>query len=546
PDYGATWPGNKCCEGFYLAVPRQSLSSDLTVHTGMACAGCGNYRSGPVLTNQTGWNNPPDNVGNPALVSPGRYVQTRKVDSSTWQLVRTEDTGAGWDPVVNLDFFPMSLPLAAGSVSNPSIFLTLREPDIAPNIPKVALMKISGAFTSSPVLSEISGYGNIGTFPTMFAWYEVFGVNPKNPSFIIVPDISGGVVRKSLDGGFSWTPDMNLTNLVTHNGEFKFSWGRFSQISNIAFNPNCDGHIMVGTQEAGIFQSKDHGNTWEMIPGTKEIPYVSSFFFPNFNEVIISSYGRGLWRYRYSCDAGIPPLDLENPLLDRPVLWAHGDLVPLNQLIVPEACVACRFLITEGGSIRDISIDTLTGKIDQIHIDGGEMIGIDERGQRVDDLPDISIQPKGGPPTCQAPDLAKLIGEHDDIKGIYLREGKFYGFILKQTDISLQDLPRPKPQTASIQLLIPSETGISLKDAANLTIMGKRFKPGYPIEIRIDEEDGSIKQEVEFRPDGTFRVKAPLLMGLGLHTIRIRQETNEGILEAALGVHVTVQDFPRN
>lgn len=98
-------------------------------------------------------------------------------------------------------------------------------------------------------------------------------------NFLIVPDVVSNTAKVSADAGATWAADFALTNLATRGGTFKFSFGPFSQISAFGFDPDCAGHILVDTQQAGIMETFDRGATWRVLPGSDFIPLVSSFYF---------------------------------------------------------------------------------------------------------------------------------------------------------------------------------------------------------------------------------------------------------------------------
>ncbi|QCK16691.1 WD40/YVTN/BNR-like repeat-containing protein [Mangrovivirga cuniculi] len=429
-NYGIKWPNKKCCEGFYLNVPRESLTASNTTHTGVACFGCNNYKSGPGLVSVSSWNNPPRSNGSPALVDPQRYVQIQyNIDSSAWRLARTTNTGANWTSSATVNNKPKSFPLVVGNSSNPIVFLATEQPGTVMGNPKIGIERISGTFGSTFVESQITGFGNVGIFPTMFAWYEVFAVDPDNPSFIIVPDIANDVVVKSDDGGATWTQDNNLTDLVTNFGEFKFHWDKFSQISSFGFDPDCSGHIMVGTQQAGIFETFDNGDTWKKVSGSEKVPYVGSFFFSSLKEVLISSYGRGLWVYRYKCPSKTIIINPNKPILelDKPKLWLWEDIIPLDQMVPPQECEDCAFIIINEGEIVDLNIDPESLQVEEILIDNGSAKQIDLEGKEKEIKIKVNNKGQDKKINCKIEQIAELLSDNHIVKGLYLKNGKFNG-----------------------------------------------------------------------------------------------------------------------
>ncbi|MEK6154546.1 sialidase family protein [Flavobacteriaceae bacterium 3-367] len=548
PDYGATWPYKRCCEGFYLHVPRGPLSGAQTTHTGVACAGCGNYSSGPVLTSQAAWNNPPRNSGNPSLIKPQFYAQQHfNLDSTAWRLARTTNTGGNWTSPVGLLEVAMNLPLAVGPPTNPIIYLAIRKPGTTNGAPNIRLQRISGFLGSTVVQSELTGYGNLGTFPTMFAWYEVFGVNPGDPNFIMVPDIENDVVRKTIDGGISWMDDANLTDLVTNSGEFKFHWDRFSQISSFGFDPECWGHIMVGTQHAGVFQTFDGGGSWEKVEGSENIPYVSSFFFPEEGEVVISSYGRGLWRFRYDCPGPVVSLPFVQ-IPEEPVLWSRGSLTPLKQLVIAEDCTSCGFFLLKNAHITDLSYDKESDKVSEIFIDGGAFEGYDHKGGAIPIPVKVSIGSGGNGLLYENKDLVDLLDRKTLVKGIYLEGDLLKGLVLSEKEVDSTQLPTVRPKAPIIRLNMDGELGVPISRVKNLQIVAYGLDPQFPVTIQINGNEVDIEGEgqTQFDDKGVFRFPIPPVFGVGNHEIIVRQQTDEGVIEELIDLRITVSDTPEN
>jgi hypothetical protein len=57
--------------------------------------------------------------------------------------------------------------------------------------------------------------------------------------------------------------------------------------------------VALGTWENGIFLSSDRGATWSKVPGSERVTYITSFDWRSARDIIVSSYGRGLWRLNY-------------------------------------------------------------------------------------------------------------------------------------------------------------------------------------------------------------------------------------------------------
>ena len=125
----------------------------------------------------------------------------------------------------------------------------------------------------------------------------VFGADPRDWQFLIAPDIGGGSVKVSRDGGQSWTTDQRFTAQVLEGGRLKMRDidNYHMEVTKIAFDPYQPGRILVGTRDAGVVCPADNGRTWYTITNSDRINYVTGFhFYPN-GAVHIGSWGSGLW-----------------------------------------------------------------------------------------------------------------------------------------------------------------------------------------------------------------------------------------------------------
>jgi len=194
--------------------------------------------------------------------------------------------------------------------------------------PSAGVARILGVFTQSASFQSITAPAN-STLPSVTSTplngillycddpaeapgadggcQAAFAADPLNANNLIAADSDGaGSIRmmRTFNGGTTWNLDTQLTNLALgHNpgtGANRFtavSPANLSQVRAIAYDPTNDNHIFVGTEAAGVFASFDGGANWIKIPGSERIPNVESFFFDDLHhDVLISSYGRGLWK----------------------------------------------------------------------------------------------------------------------------------------------------------------------------------------------------------------------------------------------------------
>lgn len=314
PDSGATWPNRIHFEGGFLQIPHTSPTHEGQIITGFNCGDCINFWApahfdGVSNTRGNPWNNPTDVVyGNPWLIERGVYVQYAPLRAGSGTvLYLTTNAGATWaSRAVVFESLYGTKANIAGPPANPTIYTTIYK---GPN--QIGLIKITGVRSESGTPKVIRADGdlvNIGTYsPGDGAWIvaAVVGVNPADPQHLIVADAGADQIKVSHDGGAHWMLDNQLTDLITAHHQLPFDTPGCSgsnactQASVIAFDPTDSRRILVGTEAAGIIASLDGGLTWTKIPDSEKVTAITSFFFDEErDQIIFSSYGRGLWKLR--------------------------------------------------------------------------------------------------------------------------------------------------------------------------------------------------------------------------------------------------------
>lgn len=539
PDEGLTWPGVMCCEGFFLNIPRNSLPVGQTKFSGVACWGCANFISDPLLAGQAGFPDPPNNAGNPFLLMPATYVQNTQVSGLSDNIFDlTINTGGTWTPKYGFTEEVRDLSKQSPNGGNPVIFTAARMPGAtADGQEMVGIKKINGVLApGSPIVSTIGGFGSMGIFPTMFAWYKPYGVDPFDQNHLIVPDIIDSVVRFSFDGGLTWKVDTPLTQLIKGGGIFRFRWGPFTQLSAIGFDPDKRGHILVGTVEAGVFSTCDDGRTWEKVKNSELLPNVSSFYFDGNNSAIISTYGRGLWKYNYkACPKDQGPT-IPNLKWAEPVIFWKGGYVPISQIHDPDACPVCGFYLTQQGEIESYIINPQTDELTGVTLNMGEIKGYSGSGAGMEvPFRTTVLADRQAAGNSTAPDeqlLALLRRNNLQIKGVFLDGKVFKGLLLYNKDIRPEDLPQqhqPKPKlfvdwksyqqrSSGVTAVKVFATGLDRQRPVTFTIDGKSVKTDSILEF---DEKGNL----------AHLLRVPLAPGG--HTLLIIQQSDKKLFREA-------------
>jgi hypothetical protein len=544
PDDGVTWPANICCEGFFLNVWPTTLSASDTKFSGVTCSGCGNFISGPVLAGEGGFPDPPNNAGNPRLLTPGTYIQDTSIPGLAGNVFDlTTNNGGSWTPRYGFPEDVRDLSKIAGP--DPTVYTAVRRPGSTSDGQEiVGIKRISGVTSSgTPVLSDVTGFGGLGTFATMFAWYKPFGIDPADPNHFIVADIVDNVVKQSTDAGATWPTDTGLTALVTDSGNFRFRSGPFTQITSFGFDSLCLGHIMVGTLQAGIFQSFDDGGSWEKVSGSEVVPYVSSFFFHRAGQAVVSSYGRGLWTVDYRCRVKPRPPNLVDA---EPLIYWKGGYIPISQIHNPDACPVCTWVLLDPGTIVDYTVSERGGVIEELRISGGAVKEFTWEGKEVPVTFRVSNGQQLGSFGGEKELVARLDKGRLQARGLLVEKNILKGVILASHALSAQQLPQKKEDRSpriEVEMHPAGNVGIPVGAAAPIVIRGHNFETGSPIEIVLDGRPVEGDQKLRGNERGEFTTSIrPRPLNIGGHTILVRQKTSHGVIQEAFTFNVTVKD----
>ncbi|HEX7049926.1 MAG TPA: sialidase family protein [Longimicrobiales bacterium] len=338
-DGGATWtkkPSDP--EGGGLGALRSHDGGRDAWITGYRCWPCFSFLTEEHFRNSRQWDDAGDGKNSEAIHLGGtRFLQFGTLDpddgSTEYHLFRSEDFDSAWTPTLQLDRAVYgSVKVSRGA----DLWLTYGVRETASDgTRRIGLRSIGRADlpAGGPRLYDAAqGIGSLGARGYQYEWTPVFGVHPSNPNFIIAPDIAAKKMMVSTDGGVTWTEDVALEEALTDTGAVHL-YARYNDgeaggllVTEISFLPENPNHILVGTTQNGIVHSADGGLTWRKIPGSEDIPHVTSFFwdYPN-GRVIVSSYGRGLWVLYLGRDEfdripdrvrEIPPPDPGRPTLE--------------------------------------------------------------------------------------------------------------------------------------------------------------------------------------------------------------------------------------
>jgi photosystem II stability/assembly factor-like uncharacterized protein len=378
-DGGTTWPHGRCCEGYYVELLRRVPTASDSKVTFVACDGpCVRWISDPLFTaNVDPWQYPRGD-GAPVILERSLHVQV--VNSSlgfSHGLAITADLGRSWRQWATFPSATTSLDgsgvdsrgitkvARAGSESMSSIvYQPYRAGWLPGRVELQSLMrieKVPGAPTADVYFPRMTNFGALGINRTMFAQYQVFAIDPGDPLHIIAPDVINERVMETFSGGEEWTELPELGNLASDSGRLLFTRSIYPNISAISFSPQNPNLVLAGTIQGGIYFSTDGGRHWDHIPSSERVTYVTSFHWLSANEIVVSTYGRGLWRLRSRL---VSPLSSFEILCEAPCF--EFQLVPKQK---PDPKLA--ILIYEG---RVVGARTTRGILREVFVTPGSSV----------------------------------------------------------------------------------------------------------------------------------------------------------------------------
>ena len=254
------------------------------------CFGCNNFIDDPGLPDavadmEVGFSDPPGTISTwvrAAQFGPQRYVFATQDAMDVWQVYVTTDEGSSWTQLgPDLPGSARELK-ASGPPASPTFYLRLKVGD------NLRMYKITGPLNNTATLSLV----NSGLSVPTSSW----DVDPSDPNLLYASDVGNDQMMFSTNGGGSWSPDTDLTELVQRDSEFKFDSSTFgSLVMGVGFDPNI-ATIMLGTRTAGMFVSVTDGEAWLPVPGSELVWRAEEFFFDSDNdEIYAATRGRGIW-----------------------------------------------------------------------------------------------------------------------------------------------------------------------------------------------------------------------------------------------------------
>jgi photosystem II stability/assembly factor-like uncharacterized protein len=556
-DGGQTWSGSICCEGRFIRASIGSIDFHPKV-TGSACGPCSNFVSDPGFANRHAWPNAPDGnhasgADTPFLISGDEYLQdvpNTTASPPSFDFFHTGTAGINGVKSFSLPLTPKGALIVAGPATGPTVYQGVQAPGALSNGgTRFGLFRATNIAAQAAVAAaDAAGTISLGSLRVPIARYVVLGADPNNPNHLIAPDADSAEMKFSRDGGATWHPLPQLTQAVTGNSQYLFTVSELTLASVIAWDPYDSCHILVGTIQNGIIESTDGGNTWAQIAGSKNVTYVSSFYFPPTGAVWVSSDGRGLWTLNLTRHTGanavrceFPGGRIAPPVVEPPVAidFSTGSSQPFQGLNDPAVCPGCSIVVVHNGWVTDLQMEG--DNVREIAISGGTISQLDRSGREVP----LAI------PNVYRPGNGKLTGriKSGELTGSRrIRALILEGTRLKAVIAADMELPFAPLRTPMVFASNATRAGASeLGSGESVRVIGQNFVPashaGEPVTILFDGEP--VGKSVPVRDDGSFSIDIPLAHGPGELVVTAEQKDGRRLTRERAMIDVIAQDRSR-
>lgn len=543
-DLGASWPSSICCEGFFFEMLKRTTTANSQVNF-VSCGACGNLFSGAMFAGLTNWSNPPGTIaGNPTIVARSFHIQGVNAEAGfTKGFAASRNLGTNWRqyatfPEDRRDIPRLSRRRVSSRFNVPVHYQSIRTGwDADRNIEINRLLRMTKAIRSDSAgiyYPAMNGFGGLGINPTMFAWYQVFGVDPTNSRYLIAPDVVNEKMMQTSDGGDHWTEMPALTELVTDGGRYRFRESIFPHASAVSYYSEEPNLIAVGTHQNGLMLSNDHGATWSKVPGSERATYITSIEWRNTNEAYVSTYGRGLWRlqgrlwiprFEELCETigcGIRFIDRgDPPPFDRGIVIFEGRMTGIRavQGVVQE------IFVTPGSSIGFLSEKEHASKIKIT--ESGKAVGL------IGSIPGLQDWKEWSGPGA----FAIALDKSDRMLGLATAKATLpikAAIEVPQRDDKEIEMPsRSESPTIKRPYISLSSSGKfdDISSGQPIIVAGQRLRENMIVEILIDGRSVG-KAVADGKGNLSFKTEAP--KQFGLHNLIVRDAGTGKVIDGMM------------
>lgn len=308
-DNGMTWTNPPAGEGYFLNLQPTIHAEADSLIAFFGCGNCANFTGPALLTTLNPWPDAPSFTGQPAVINRNKVLQNvRTTSTTTGGLDLTINQGASWLPYITFPEMHLDIPRAA-LTPRPGPYPYFQAAQVyyqaiaagvnqAQQVAIDLLVKVVQPARHAPSVSypTMNGFGSIGMRPAAAGFYQVFAVDPLQGNHLIAPDLITGKVMESTDGGDNWADITALSTMASESGRYVAHDGDDPFVQAVSFYADDPNLVAVGTFDSGVFISSDRGKTWEKVPGSEHATFISSIDWISASDLLVSTYGRGLWR----------------------------------------------------------------------------------------------------------------------------------------------------------------------------------------------------------------------------------------------------------
>jgi photosystem II stability/assembly factor-like uncharacterized protein len=306
-DGGASWTGGTGGDEYFMGRQREVQQESDSLLTFLTC--CGNVRASALFGTISAWSDAPGHRGSPSVVRPNFILQNvNGTGGIPAGLAVTHDQGATWAPFTSFPDHSTDLartallPEPASILSRPpgTVYYEAILAGFNPNRQQnfTSLIQVAQPWRGTPSVGypAMNGFGGLGYQPRAAGWYMVFAVDPLNGHHLIAPDMATGTVMQSFDDANTWSEIPDLTAAISDSGHFRGSNGDYPFVQVVSFYSKDSQLTALGTFDNGVFISTDGGTHWNKVRGSEKATAVSSIEWLGPTDLLVATYGRGLWR----------------------------------------------------------------------------------------------------------------------------------------------------------------------------------------------------------------------------------------------------------
>jgi photosystem II stability/assembly factor-like uncharacterized protein len=552
----ASFPNSTIYEGFNFQMARRATSYTNTRIHYISCAGCGNRISKPLYRDQADWLNVPTPLSSPLFLEEGSFLQYHSsIPGRNQGISITNNAGGSWRNLATLEGalrgeaklgktregYVLYQAVKIGNHADPT------NADI-PQLVKLNNFNATGTRTPTTSYAAMRNFGSFGVMPTMWPWYEVYGVDYNNPDNIIAADYTNNKMQRSTNGGDDWEPLDALTRMMTNEGRLNFRYSnntgdglaRFTLASLVSYHPEMWGTVIVGTQEGGVYFSSDNGTNWILIPGTEKITSITSAYWAGSNKIYIGSYGRGLWVINYQIRSLLEELP---PLCLKPCfLWVDPRTRAINPLLNEK--ITTRVIVARGGVITGFR--TKANLLTEVMVTTGTQVVFYDKDLKMKPLKiQITEMDKDGNYETAKDLVYEQQKLQKNLQGISINNAGEIGELMFTDKLIERHIAQPVKYTKDLEKQKPDNEGAPIvfleggqmvngtplipAGEGAITVTGNFFMADkIPVDIFVD---GKLYTTAYTDHSGKFSTSVKGLFGIGSHSIKAVQKTKDGIKE---------------